>query len=62
MTAENIHVDAYLRPDQKDGLDRRSKKSGVPVAALIRNAVDRVTAVLNSVVVSMKTFGPVEYK
>ena len=40
MTVENIHVDAYLRPDQKDGLDRRSKKSGVPVAALIRNAVD----------------------
>ncbi len=40
MTAENIHVDAYLRPDQKYGLDMRSKKSGVPVAELIRNAVD----------------------
>ena len=40
MTAESFHVDAYLRPDQKDGLDRRSKKSGVPVAELIRNAVD----------------------
>ena len=40
MIAENIHVDAYLRPDQKYALDMRSKKSGVPVAELFRNAVD----------------------
>jgi hypothetical protein len=36
----NVKVLAYIRPDQKAALDKRSKESGAPMAELIRRAID----------------------
>jgi len=41
ITTKLVRIQTYLRPGQKANLDRYSETSGVPVAELIRRAVDR---------------------